>query len=111
MTCVLPVVIGTVPYRRNQCTSAVYHLMPSQIQINSRIDAPPAYSELTTHQPVSTNADAEDEEQLVKESNYCPLYTYVSDYIPPPPYSEFELDHKTNASSSGAAAAAAASSN
>lgn len=97
LTCVLPIVIGTVPYRRNQSASAVSHLMPSQIQMNARIDAPPAYSELTPNHAVSSTGDPDDnDDQLIKDTNYCPLYTYVSDYIAPPPYSEFEIDYKTS---------------
>ena len=70
--------------------------MPSQIP-SSRIDAPPAYSELTPNHAASSAVDPDDvDEQLVKETNYCPLYTYVSDYIAPPPYSEFEFEYSNN---------------
>ena len=56
--------------------------------------APPAYSELTPNHAVSSTGDPDDnDDQLIKETNYCPLYTYVSDYIAPPPYSEFETDY------------------
>ena len=106
LSCILPIVIGTVPYRRNLCTSAVYHLMPSFIQNSSRLnDAPPAYSELVKYnahgagsssnsnsKTLATSTDLEEklDDQIIRESNYCPLYTFVSEYIPPPPYSEFE---------------------
>ena len=39
--------------------------------------APPSYSELTQLK--------EEDEEL--NQDYYPLYTYVSDYKPPPPYS------------------------
>ena len=104
LSCILPIVIGTVPYRRNLCTSAVYHLMPSFVQNSSRLnDAPPAYSELAKYSgagasntktpTLATSTDLEErlDDQIIRESNYCPLYTFVSEYIPPPPYSEFEF--------------------
>jgi hypothetical protein len=31
LSCVLPIIIGTVPYRRNMCASVVCQMMPSQI--------------------------------------------------------------------------------
>lgn len=72
LSCVLPIIVGTVPYRRNLCTSAIYQMMPSGF---NRQDAPPAYADLALDEP-------DDQVQV----NYSPLYTYVSDYIPPPPY-------------------------
>lgn len=110
LSCVLPIIVGTVPYRRNQATSAIYQMMPSGLNYthhHHRHDAPPAYADLARLQVRDDDDDDENEDnQVVRRgdrrgaggaqdddqddrliSGYTPLYTYVSDYIPPPPYS------------------------
>ena len=101
LSCVLPIIVGTVPYRRNQATSAIYQLMPSGLNYSHhhRHDAPPAYADLARDDDdeddnirvgsgIRAGSRAQDDEQDDRiASNYTPLYTYVSDYIPPPPYS------------------------
>lgn len=110
LSCVLPIIVGTVPYRRNQATTAIYQLMPSGLNYNQngqRHDAPPAYADVArleigddddeegssprggrNGQRRGRSGAAQDDDQDDRiASNYTPLYTYVSDYIPPPPYS------------------------
>ena len=97
LSCVLPIIVGTVPYRRNQATSAI-QMMPSSFNHHHRHDAPPPYSDLARHhmtdddEPTRVTAASgsggdDDHDDRFVPTTYTPLYTYVSDYIPPPPYS------------------------
>ncbi|CAF0716898.1 unnamed protein product [Brachionus calyciflorus] len=72
LKCVLPIVIGTVPFRRYLHESINYSYVPAE-PTRIRIDAPPSYSQLR-------DLDENHDEEI---SNYAPLYTYVSDYQPP----------------------------
>ena len=86
LSCVLPIIIGTVPYRRNQSPSVHYQMMPTAHNLH---DAPPAYSDIASRKTKDRGGGGDDENGDDDEfnANFFPLYTYVSDYVPPPPYS------------------------
>ena len=105
LSCILPITIGTVFYRRNLSSSTiVYQMILSRWTNRSQHHhdgqknvflqiikwlilryynflAPPSYVDLKkskqNYKDFSNDQD-----------DYFSLYTYVSDYVPPPPYSK-----------------------
>ncbi|KAK6178697.1 hypothetical protein SNE40_011221 [Patella caerulea] len=103
----LPIVIGTVPYRRAQS----YHFMESRYYCETQaqyamdfLPVPPPYRETITPPPpfddpptyaesiggaVDLCEDDDDDPSCnMGDLTYTPMYTYVYDYRPPPAYSE-----------------------
>jgi len=73
LSCILPIIIGTVPFRGNSNHSVSFQILPFQNSIEY-IDAPPSYSEIV-------RSDDDYDETLA--TDYSPQYVYVSDYAPP----------------------------
>lgn len=110
LTLQLPVVIGTVPYRRARpyhYTSEPRYCRPAQTQTCGfdLLPLPPPYRETVTPPPpfeepptyaesVGGAVDIRDEDDdmigNMGDLTYTPMYTYVYDYRPPPAYSEID---------------------
>ncbi|XP_064608771.1 arrestin domain-containing protein 3-like [Liolophura sinensis] len=116
LTMHLPVVIGTVPYRRARpyrFTESRFYREHTSLLPQSSLDmdflplpSPPPYREMVTPPPpfddpptyavsVGGAVDIQDDDDDGPDSNmgdltYTPMYTYVYDYRPPPAYSEID---------------------
>jgi hypothetical protein len=94
LSAILPIVIGTVPFRGNRSSLATQQMLPVESSRETLVDAPPSYSEVTA---LSQIADDNDENE---NENFLPLYTYVTDYVAPPPSYQQFFENVANDSSS-----------
>ncbi|XP_041371561.1 arrestin domain-containing protein 3-like [Gigantopelta aegis] len=118
LTMHLPIVIGTVPYRRAQpyCYTESRYYRETQAQFAMDfLPVPPPYRETITPPPpfddpptyaesiggaVNINDDDDDDNSSnMGDLTYTPMYTYVYNYRPPPAYAESDplshLEHLT----------------
>ncbi|KAK3098842.1 hypothetical protein FSP39_023602 [Pinctada imbricata] len=111
LTLHLPVVIGTVPYRRGTFRFTESHFFREtqpQFESMSCLPLPPPYRETITPPPpfedpptyhesvggavsIVDEEDGDDPDFNMGDLTYTPMYTYVYNYRPPPAYAEVRV--------------------